>query len=47
MRAMGQTHEHIAVNLGVGYGTVQARLQNVLAKNPGEKRPRKRLEEDT
>src|ERR1700693_780275 len=44
MRAEGQTLEQIAENLGVGYGTVRARLQNALAKNPGEKRPQKRLE---
>jgi len=47
MRADGQTLEQIAENLGVGYGTVRARLQNALAKNPGEKRPRKRSEKDT
>ena len=47
MRAEGQTLEQIAENLVVGYGTVRARLQNALAKNPGEKRPQKRLEKDT
>jgi DNA invertase Pin-like site-specific DNA recombinase len=47
MRAEGQTLEQIAANLGVSYGTVRARLQNALAKNPGEKRPQKRLEKDT
>jgi DNA-binding CsgD family transcriptional regulator len=39
MRAEGQTLEQIAENLGVGYGTVRARLQNTFAKNPGEKHP--------
>ena len=39
MRAEGQTLEQIAAILRVGYGTVRARLQNTLAKNPGEKRP--------
>ena len=47
MRAEGQTLEQIAENLGVGYGTVRARLQNTLAKNPDEKHPQKRLEKDT
>ncbi len=47
MRAEGQTLEQIAENLGIGYGTVRARLQNTLAKNLGEKRPRKRPEQDT
>src|SRR6202795_301790 len=47
MRAEGQTLEQIAEKLGVGYGTVRARLQNALAKNPDEKRPQKRLEKDT
>jgi DNA invertase Pin-like site-specific DNA recombinase len=47
MRAEGQTLEQIAAILGVGYGTVRARLQNTLAKNPGEERIRKRLEKDT
>ncbi len=47
MRAEGQTSEQIAENLGIGYGTVRARLQNTLAKNPGENRPRKRPEKDT
>jgi putative DNA-invertase from lambdoid prophage Rac len=47
MRAEGQTVGQIAENLGIGYGTVRARLQNKLAKNPGEKRPRKRTEKDT
>jgi DNA invertase Pin-like site-specific DNA recombinase len=47
MRTGGQTLQHIAENLGVGYGTVRARLQNTLAKNPGEKRPQKPLEKDT
>src|SRR6266853_2026052 len=47
MRAEGQTLEQIAENLGVGYGTVRARLQNTLAKNPGEMQPQKRLEKDT
>ncbi len=46
MRTEGQTLEQIAENLGVGYGTVRARLQNTLAKNPDEKHPRKRLEKD-
>ena len=44
MRAEGQTLEQIVENLGVRYGTVRARLQNTLAKKPGEKRPSKRLE---
>ena len=44
MRAEGQTLEQIAENLGIGYGTVRARLQKALAKNPGEKHPRKRPE---
>src|SRR5579863_7000424 len=47
MRAEGQTLEQIAANLGVGYGTVRARLRNTVAKNPGEKRPQKRLIKDT
>ena len=47
MRAEGQTLEQIAENLGVGYVTVRARLQNTLAKNPDEKHPQKRLEKDT
>ncbi len=47
MRAEGQTLEQIAENLGVGYGTVRARLQNALAKNPDENRPRKPPEKDT
>ena len=47
MIAEGQTLEQIAEKLGIGYGTVRARLQNALAKNPGEKRPRKRPEKDT
>jgi DNA-binding CsgD family transcriptional regulator len=47
MRAGGQTLEQIAEDLGIGYGTVRARLQNTLAKNPGENRPRKRPEKDT
>jgi DNA-directed RNA polymerase specialized sigma24 family protein len=47
MRAEGQTLEQIAENLGVGYGTVRARLQNTIAKNPGEMQPQKRLEKDT
>jgi DNA-binding NarL/FixJ family response regulator len=47
MRAEGQTLEQIAEKPGVGYGTVRARFQNALAKNPGEKRPQKRLEKDT
>jgi DNA invertase Pin-like site-specific DNA recombinase len=46
MRAEGQTLQQIAENLGVGYGTVRARLQNTLAKNLGEKRLQKRLEQD-
>jgi len=32
MRADGQTLEQIAENLGIGYGTVRARLQNTLAE---------------
>ena len=47
MRAEGQTLEQIPQNLGIGYGTVRARLQNAIAKNPGEKHPQKRLEKDT
>ena len=47
MRTEGQTLEQIAATLGVGYGTVRARLQNTVAKNPGEKRPQKRLIKDT
>ncbi len=47
MRAEGQSLQQIAENLGVGYGTVRARLQNTLAKNPGETHPQKRLENNT
>ncbi len=47
MRTEGQSLQQIAENLGVGYGTVRARLQNTVAKNPGEKRPQKRLIKDT
>src|SRR6266566_5606223 len=36
MRAEGNSLQQIAENLGVGYGTVRSRLQNALAKNPGE-----------
>jgi len=39
MRAEGQTLQQIAEQLKVGYGTVRARLQNALAKNPTEKAP--------
>src|ERR1039457_5993041 len=47
MRAEGQTLEQIAANLGVGYGTVRARLQNTLAKNPTRKAPAKTTIKDT
>src|SRR6266404_1986245 len=41
MKAEGQSLERIAETLGIGYGTVRARLQNALAKNPGKTDPRK------
>src|SRR5229473_2623605 len=47
MRAEGQSLERIAEYLGVGYGTVRERLQNTLAKNPGETHLPKPLEQDT
>jgi DNA-directed RNA polymerase specialized sigma24 family protein len=47
MRAESHSLQQIAETLGVGYGTVRARLQKALAENPDKKRPRKRLEKDT
>lgn len=47
MRGKGHSLQQIAENLGIGYGTVRARLQNALAKNPGKTDPQKRLEKDT
>jgi DNA invertase Pin-like site-specific DNA recombinase len=34
LRAQGRTLQQIAIDLGIGYGTVRARLQNALAENP-------------
>ena len=36
LRARGQSLQQIATDLGIGYGTVRARLQIALAKNPAE-----------
>ena len=47
MRAGGQTLEQIAEDLGVGYGTIRARLQNALAKNPTRKPPANTTIKDT
>jgi DNA invertase Pin-like site-specific DNA recombinase len=34
LRAQGRSLQQIATDLGIGYGTVRARLQNALAENP-------------
>jgi DNA invertase Pin-like site-specific DNA recombinase len=34
LRAQGHSLQQIATDLGIGYGTVRARLQNALAENP-------------
>jgi DNA invertase Pin-like site-specific DNA recombinase len=36
LRARGNSLQQIATNLGIGYGTVRARLQNALAESPAK-----------
>ena len=47
MRTEGQSLRQIADKLGIGYGTVRARLQNALAKNPTRKSPANTTIKDT